>query len=323
MKFGFRRIIGFVGAFALFLGMGVLLTVKRGNFHFYEIESNLANDVKWEVAPLGVAEQQEVDLRLNQPFYYFGSGGQSIAFLGEDNKTVLKFFKHGHLRPQLLLKLVPLPKFLEMWRLRTLLKTERNLTPIFESVLLAYRELKEETGILYLHLNKRQKQHPTVKLIDSTGYVHFLDLNGTEFLVQNRAECLLEHIDALMVQNEFVQAEKTIDTLLNSLASLMQRGIGTSDPALRRNVGFYNDQLLFFDIGSFIRDPELKKGEIAYYEIVQKTKRLSRWLKKHHPSLYTYFISEVSRYEKNSDRKLCSSSSDCIPSSDSNAAQRD
>src|SRR5690242_7329585 len=68
-------------------------------FRLYSILSDLPNDPRWEVPPLSDRDQKKIDALLNQEFTFLGSGGWSFAFLGEDQKTVLKFFNHTHLSP--------------------------------------------------------------------------------------------------------------------------------------------------------------------------------------------------------------------------------
>src|SRR5579872_2014639 len=125
--------------------------LKTGEFRYYEILSSMASQTKWESAPLSSEEQKLLD----QPFTFLGKGDQSYAFLGQDQKTVLKFFRHDHLGPRKFLRTLPLPATLDKLRQEFLAWRSRyDLTPLFDSAKLAFDELKEETGLIGLHLNK-------------------------------------------------------------------------------------------------------------------------------------------------------------------------
>jgi len=52
-------------------------------------------------------EHQELAQILNQKFSYIGKGAQCYAFVSDDQLYVLKFFKFKHLKPNLLVDLIP------------------------------------------------------------------------------------------------------------------------------------------------------------------------------------------------------------------------
>ncbi|MES2122617.1 MAG: hypothetical protein V4492_07570, partial [Chlamydiota bacterium] len=112
------------GAAAL-VGIKFFCDFQTKGFRPYLILSNLPNDPRWEVPALSEDEQ----------------------------KTVLKFYKHSHLLPstirrefsyeKLLLRAAPWPENAPYFQ-------EFN----FKSCVLMYQEAKERTGLLYVHLNK-------------------------------------------------------------------------------------------------------------------------------------------------------------------------
>src|SRR5438445_301873 len=53
---------------------------------------------------------QEIKTLLSQPFTFLESGLECYAFVGEDGETVLKLFKHHHLRQAEWLTCLPLLK---------------------------------------------------------------------------------------------------------------------------------------------------------------------------------------------------------------------
>jgi hypothetical protein len=223
-------------------------------FRFYQILSDLPPNENLHNSPL------PVDL-LTQPFTYLGSGDQCYAFIGKDGKTVLKFFKHYH-------------------RLQ-----RRELTPILQSCQLAYDELKEETGLIAIHLNKTQGACPVVTLIDRLGIAYPVALDETEFALQHKAEMLFPSIDAYIQKGDLKRVREAMHSLFAFVRTRCERGIADTDTAIRRNFGLLDQSVVDIDIGSFRRDETLKDPARTTQELHLKTKRLERWLRKHYPDL--------------------------------------
>jgi hypothetical protein len=271
----------------IFTGLHFFCLKKTAGFRPYLILSNLPNDPRWEAPPLSPQEQKKIDALLDQPFTFLGSGGWCFAFLGQDRKTVLKFYRHTHLRPssifkeftfkKLLLQSDPLPQNAPYFQ-------EFN----FKSCMLLYTQAKERTGILYVHLNKTRDKHKPVTLIDKIGIRHMIDLDKTEFVVQKKGDLLLPHLHHLSEQKKLDEAKRCIDDFFNCLLTLCQRGIRDHDRSLRNNFGFTEEGAATLDLSSFGFDETLKNPGQYKKEIVDKTQRLSRFLRKYHPELYLY-----------------------------------
>ena len=93
-----KKIIFKITFFILsFVGLAYFCEAQTKGFRLQEILSDIPNNPSWDVEPLLAEQQKEVVQNLNQKFHYLGSGNQSHAFLGEDGKTVLKFFRHNDL----------------------------------------------------------------------------------------------------------------------------------------------------------------------------------------------------------------------------------
>ena len=267
-------------------------------FRSYFIVSNLPNETRWETLPLPVDEQNRIHALLDQPFTYLGSGGWCYAFLGEDQKTILKFFKHEHLFlgsilrdfsfSSLLMKSPPWPKNTPYFQ-------EFN----FNSCALLYKEAKDRTGLLYLHLNKTKNLHKPVILIDNIGVRHTIDLDSTEFVVQKRAELLFEHIDRLAKENKINEVKKSLDDMIDCLLTLFKRGMRDLDLSLHHNYGYTEDGAITLDLSSFDKDETLMRPGNYRKELIVKTRWLSRFLNKNYPDLYIYFENRLSEIVEN------------------------
>lgn len=273
-------------------------------FRPYLILSNLPNDPRWEVPSLPPEEQKAIDALLDQPFTFLGSGGWCFAFLGQDQKTVLKFYRHSHLLPSsifkefsfknLFLQSDPLPQHLPYFQ-------EFN----FKSCILLYNQVKEKTGILYVHLNKTKGKHKPVVLVDNIGISHLIDLDKTEFVVQKKADLLIPHIHNLSTQNKTEEAKDCIDDFLNCILTLCQKGIRDYDRSLRNNFGFTEDGAVTLDLSSFGFDESIKNPGNYKKEIVNKIQRFSRYLRKYQPDLYIHCekrLTEIMNFGNLSER---------------------
>ncbi len=262
-----------------------LCDLATAGFRVYEILSVMPNQERWETAPLALKERDEL---LDQPFYFLGNGEQFYAFLGRDQKTVLKFFRHDHLSPRQLIRYLPLTQSIKTSLLSH--KSRSDLSPLFDSTKLAYDNLREETAFIALHLNKTRACFKPVEIFDKLGIRHQIDLDATEFVLQRRAEPFCSAIDRNMQNNDIDAAKQQIHSLITVIKKQCQKGITNTDAAFKRNFGSLNGSAVVLDMGSFLKDERVKDPAGERAELERLTARLQRWLKKHHPELLEYFL---------------------------------
>src|SRR5689334_14456085 len=86
-----------VAGAALFLwGWHTVYHNKTLSFAPKRIISDFSYNPALETDPLSTEEQQQLDRILSQPFRYLSAGSQSYAFVSEDGKYVIKFFRMKH-----------------------------------------------------------------------------------------------------------------------------------------------------------------------------------------------------------------------------------
>lgn len=188
----------------------------------------------------------EVLKALSQPYYFLGSGVQCYAFLSEDKKTVLKFFKHYHLFPSNnVLKNIPFPYKQKLTQMR-----EERLHKIFKSCQIAFDNLQEETGLLFIHFT--QVDCPKITIYDKIGSPFQLDLSEMEFVLQKKAECVSSRFKRLFLANDNNGIEEALEKLKNLHLLCVQKGFKTKDSKIR-NYAFIGEDPVIIDIGSFKR----------------------------------------------------------------------
>jgi hypothetical protein len=265
---------------------------KTDGFALYKILSSFSYNPAWEVPSDNTEALAGV---LNQPFHYLAKGAQSYVFQSEDGKYVIKFFRLYHLRPPLWLSALNFPLPLQAYRLGKMIEKREELDKDFQSYRIACEEMKEETGLLYLHLNKTSHLKKMLTLYDKIGVVYHLDLDQMEFLVQKRADLVYPAIDALAKNEGAEAAKEAITSLVDLLVSRSEKGIFDKDPDLNTNFGFIGRTPIQIDIGRFRRQTAAREPEEKRNEIIRITDNFRQWLDANHPSLSEHLLGEIQK----------------------------
>lgn len=257
------------------------------------IEADIPFDAQWEMRPLSGNEKEEIGKALDQPYHYLGKGCQAYVFASADGKYVVKFFKYQRFRPQVWIDLFTFIPDVEKYQQAKTVEKKEKLDKVFTSWKIAFDKLKDETGVLYVHLNKTDDWHQSLAIRDKLGMSHQVILDQTEFVLQHRATMLCPAINELMAQGKTDQAEKLIDRLLTMLFLEYERGYADNDHALMQNTGVLNGYPIHIDIGQFIHNDSVKAPKIYRQELYDKTYDFHRWLKKNHPDLADHLAAKL------------------------------
>jgi hypothetical protein len=285
----------------LLVGIERFCYVQTGGFRINKVFADLP------YSPVSVPPSEEkmaeIDQILQQPFYFLGKGAQCYAFLSEDQKFVLKLFKHHHFWPDnQTLRTLPLPSFLSSWREHQLKEREKRIFSILHSCDLAFDQYREEAGLIYAHLQKTDRFKRSLKLIDKLGIAYQLDLDATEFALQKRAQLVFPHFSTLIYQHQMDRVKASIDSLVALIVNRSKKGIVNQDAIMRRNFGFVEDQAIEIDIGSFAQDEFHKKPYVFKAELMYETLELKEWLNAHSLELAAYLEQQLQDiFEKNDE----------------------
>lgn len=245
-------------------------------FRLQKIASQLPYRSEWATPPAS----SEVKELLDQPYFFLGSGGQCYAFLSEDGQTVLKLFKHHHLRA--------LPFGIQKK------KRQQKLEELFSSFKIAQEKLQQETGLVYLHLNATDDLSKTLILVDPLGIRHPIDPDRTTFALQKKAEMALPTLQKLVDAQEWKAVQNHLSSLLDLIVSRSQKKVADWDPIIKRNMGFINGKAVEIDLGSFSLDPSLSSPINRRRAVFFETLKLRRWVKKKAPALLPFFELQLS-----------------------------
>lgn len=308
-----KLLIKFFIATLLYIGLQQLIELKTHGFCLQRIlADDLPFQAKWETLPLSIEEQGEVDDLLSQPYRMIGAGSECFAFASADGKAVIKFFKLDHTRPIYFhrgvfledhskltgtlsnhpLVRLSLPAPFDQSLKRFLGIREFRIERTFSSIHLAYENLKEETGLIYLHLNPTDHLQKTLTLYDACGIAHSVDLDTCKFFLQKRAVPLEQHFASLQKKRADDEAALSIDSLIQMLSRRCKKGFADRD-IVNRNFGYIGTQAIEIDSGSFRKNPQMRQPWIYKQELFYATLELKSWLKKNYPEMVSYLENRV------------------------------
>lgn len=244
----------------------------------------------WELPALSVEEQEAVDQILRQKFTFLARGSQAFAFISEDKQYVLKLFKQHKWKPSNILGYIPL-SFNPYYKSYCLRKQKQY--NVLHSCKTALTHVKQDTGVIYAHLNPTQLNISSMTLIDKHGKSWEIDLSQSCFLLQKKADLFYEHIQELMSLSKIEEAKHAITSTIKLIDRFIDLGVYENNAILRKNFGFIDNEAMQFDIGKFKFDPlnKLDKNEIRVV-----TKNFRRWIGTHYPELSEHFDTTLAAY---------------------------
>jgi hypothetical protein len=227
--------------------------------------------------------KKKIEKLLNQDFYYLGKGSQCFVFESED-KEILKFFRMNRYRLPKISSYISAPSFLREGVLEKRREKERKLEALFASCQIAYKELKDDAGLLYMHLNPTSHLKKQITLHDKLKRTYTISLDDYSFLLQKRGEQVFPYLARLIEEGKEKEAEVALKDLVSLLTRRINKGIGDHDAVIHKNAGFCQEKAQFLDVGEFAMETCRDLDE----ELWQLTKELRGWLQKKDPNLAHY-----------------------------------
>ncbi len=270
-----------------------------GHFNLTNISYDLPYNQAMDIPPLSTTEQQKVEQILSQPFSWLDHGHQIYAFASQDQKYVLKIFKFKRLKPAWTDQwFSEIPGFANYYELAQN-KRERRFQKLFKGYRLAYTKDRENTGLLYVHLNKTDNLQRKITVKDRLGFTHSLALDDLIFAVQERGRTAKKVLTALLENHDVEGVKSRIKSLFQMYVAEYKKGLVDWDRNVMHNSGFIGVQSIRLDLGQLQYDENVKDPEIFKEDLRQiASKRLTPWLKNHYPQYeveLTLFIQQLIR----------------------------
>jgi len=285
----FKKFFIFLIVLGLFLGLQQLIELRTHGFCLQKIfADDIPNSEVWTTPP----PSADVLERLDQPYTFLGSGSECFAFRSADGKSVIKFFKLDVMRPVYLLRGLFLENYSGSPMQRILNMRAFRIQRTFNSLRLSYEHLKEETGLLYLHLTPQGNINKILTIYDPCGIAHKVDLRTTHFFLQEYVTPLSTHLLELKETGRWEEACRCVDFLCSLIVERSQKGFSDRDPRVK-NFGFNACRAVEIDAGSFAPCATAWRQELFF-----ATTELYEWAEVHYPPLAAYLLQHLDLYLK-------------------------
>jgi hypothetical protein len=230
----------------------------------------------------------EYRTRLAQPFHYLAKGHQCFVFEGLDGQTVIKFLNYNRFSLPGGLMYFPWPKPVHLWLAAQDHHRRHRFDDTMRSFILADKRLRPETGILYLHVQPGGDL-PTITAIDRAHRIHEIDLNGVAFILQKKASPIFDELERRYQMQGKAGLEEGVEAFFALIRRRCLMGIADDDRDVGINFGFADGEAMLLDPGRIYFDERLRTKEGLAHEMKIATKRLRKWLQKHHPESVAHF----------------------------------
>lgn len=269
-----------------------------GGFSIANISSDHSDHSRWEIEPLTAAEAQEVEGALAQEYIYLGKGHQAYVFESKDKRYVIKFLKFQKYRHHPFVDAFSFPKVIAEKLQQQKIHKEEKRDALFTSWKIAFSKLKDETQVIFIHINRSEPFDKTLTLYNKAGIAYRLDLGRYVFLLQRKADLFDKVVEKQMASGDIDGAKALLDGLFAMYESEYRQGIFEEDRYIVRNTGVLNNKPIQIDIGRLRENATFKDPRKQAKEILWKTTLLKKWLELHYPELAAYFNERLHEFEK-------------------------
>ncbi len=241
--------------------------------------------------PLGRSHLPEPDFEvrnaLNQSYHYLGRGHQCYAFESADGQYVLKLPRYDRYTIPFWLRASRFP-FLENVREALQEDKEKRLQFTLNSFHIAFDELKKETALLYLHLDRTESFRLSTEVVDRIGRSYRLNLDRTAFILQRKKPLMMPAFKLALASGNRVEAKEILEAFLEVIAVRARKGIFNKDPSFLRNFG-YDGEGVQIDIGSFYRKKDVDLMTAFGPSFLQTIGHVQDWLTTVDPEIASWF----------------------------------
>jgi hypothetical protein len=165
----------------------------------------------------------------------------------------------------------------------------------YQSYFLAFSQMRNETGVFFLHLKKSDHLKQKVKIVDKLGIAHEVNLDKTAFILQERATLAYTQFEKWIEKRDLPAAKAGISSILGLLKTRLGREISDRDPLIRTNIGFIAGKAHFLDLGPFSKNFVQKTPSEQRQELQKITHSFRQWLTEKEPSLAEFLDEELAK----------------------------
>ncbi len=223
----------------------------------------------------------EAKLALTQTFHYIGRGRQCFAFASADDRYVLKFLRTDIYKLPFWTRVLPVKSY-RKWLEEEQQRREQFIRNSFE---ISFSELKDQTGLVAIHLGASQAIAERLTVVDKLGCKHHIPLESTSFVLQYKRPLLTKIFTQALQQRE---REQILDALVDAVVARAQKGILNRDRSFIRNYGFDGQRAYQIDVGSFFRQQGLDPAAAFQKSLLDSMGAVQEWLSQKDPEMAIY-----------------------------------
>lgn len=205
---------------------------------------------------------------LSQSYHYLGHGRQSIAFLSEDQKIVLKFFLNNQVYGSK-----------SGWKgldRRISFLHKKNIDQALKAYVKIYQEKPEIGALVALHLDKSSNL-PLLNLFGRNKEKILIDPNLYSFVLQYKCTPVFEKFKELKNSEEIDFFANQLEQFI--LSKISQGFFDKRDHLfLDKNYGFINDLVVQLDVGDLLFSEQVKENSTEINKKIHQ--KIQKWKSK-------------------------------------------
>lgn len=224
---------------------------------------------------------------LKQKFTYLGCGGQMTAYESEDGRYVLKFFNPRSIISKKwfsrVSKLIRINS--RKWIWNAYFRRNERLERYMYRYEISFKDLRDETGLIYVHLDPATSLSQTVAVESKEGVLYHLDATTHPFVLQKKVEMTMTRLDRFMNQGKIEEAKEAVRQIVALFHTRAKKGYRDRLQNIKKNYGFIGDRAIQFDTGRIrmdkdvLENPEKElervithiKPQLAEYPVLEET----------------------------------------------------
>jgi hypothetical protein len=243
----------------------------KDGFHFLRLQISKEGSASILCDSFG----EETRDALSQPYHYLARGKQCYAFESQDGRYILKLPRMDRYGIPLWLQAGKI--FFSRYREALEKDHLARRAFLFESFRLSFRDLKEETAVLALHLEPTVSTGKRVLLKNRLGFSYWLPLDRAIFVLQEKKSLLSRALQEALAQGNKQLANQMVEAWVAVVAARARQGILNKDGSFLRNFGYAEGKAYQIDIGSFYRG-KCRNKEVALRSMQETMKPIRSWL---------------------------------------------
>ena len=279
-----KKIILAISSIITIFGSITAVQKYNGKFSIKNLtSSNFFEDCLYS-GVLSEEESRAVEEAFSQKYTYLHHGKQVFPFLSEDGKYVLKFVRHYKAKPPCYHRF-PLPRSLRTFANKRAEINREKVDVAIKSFIIADKQLKKESGLLYVHINKTTHIQKYLEVKDKLHRKFTINLDDFDFIVQKAAVLAYDQIKQFMDHNQIEQAQTLVLQIIDLIETRLKNGIHDNDITVFKNVGVVDGKPIFIDLGRFSYLPANTDTHDLKKDFLKQINSFYVWISKQYPQL--------------------------------------